>query len=139
MKGDPPSPQFFKCQSFHSNAVWNKNATTRPTVVFEYFDRLIVACNTSPAHWHIEVLKDNDFWMFEPPKNWMFFFSWNYSIFNCLYKSKPSFFSESILVLFLFHTDTMLVNQFIKEGRGVNEFRINRQIFLCVFFEHVPS
>ena len=24
MKGDPPSPQFFKCQSFHSNAVWNK-------------------------------------------------------------------------------------------------------------------
>ena len=70
-----PSPQFFKCQSFHSNAVWNKNATTRPTVVFEYFDRLIVACNTSPAHWHIEVLKDNDFWMFEPPKNWMFFVS----------------------------------------------------------------
>ena len=74
MKGGPPSPQFFKCQSFHSNAVWNKNATTQPTVVFEYFDRLIVACNTSPAHWHIEVLKDNDFWMFEPPKNWMFFF-----------------------------------------------------------------
>ena len=24
MKGDPPPPQFFKCQSFHSNAVWNK-------------------------------------------------------------------------------------------------------------------
>ena len=71
----PLPPNFLSANLFIVMQYGIKNATTRPTIVFEYFDRLIVACNTSPAHWHIEVLKDNDFWMFEPPKNWMFFVS----------------------------------------------------------------
>ena len=134
MKGDPPSPQFFKCQSFHSNAVWNKNATTRPTVVFEYFDRLIVACNTSPAHWHIEVLKDNDFWMFEPPKNWMFLFPETTAFFLTAF-TKVNLVSSQRAFWSCFYST--LIQCWCVEGEGGHW--INPQIFLCVFFEHVPS
>ena len=50
----PLPPNFLSANLFIVMQYGIKNATTRPTVVFEYFDRLIVACNTSSAHWHIE-------------------------------------------------------------------------------------
>ena len=132
MKGDPPPPQFFKCQSFHSNAVWNKKRDhATDDRFFEYFDRLIVACNTSPAHWHIEVLKDNDFWMFEPPKNWMFFFP-ETTAFLTAFKKVNLVSSQRAFWSCFYST---LIQCWCVEGGQ----RINRQIFLCVFFEHVPS
>ena len=50
----PLPPNFLSANLFIVMQYGIKNATTRPTIVFEYFDRLIVACNTSSAHWHIE-------------------------------------------------------------------------------------
>ena len=58
----PLPPNFLSANLFIVMQYGIKNATTRPTIVFEYFDRLIVACNTSSAHWHIEKQ-----WLFEPP------------------------------------------------------------------------
>ena len=50
----PLPPNFLSTNLFIVMQYGIKNVTTRPTIVFEYFDRLIVACNTSPAHWHIK-------------------------------------------------------------------------------------
>ena len=58
----PLPPNFLSANLFIVMQYGIKNATTRPTIVFEYFVRLIVACNTSSAHWHIERQ-----WLFEPP------------------------------------------------------------------------